>query len=114
MECVCGARLYDELVEVIIGEVTATVGENAPAGTMQIIDDEGVYKVSYIKTDEEDLDDITIRCRVYIDGVWNGEYLEDNQQGIYEITPGEGSTYKVVLEVANTTGISIFEKIIGL
>ena len=54
-----------------------------------------------------------MRCRVYVDGVWNGEYLEDNE-GTYEITPDEGSTYKVVLEVANTTGMSIFEKIIGL
>ncbi len=114
VECICGARLYDELYEVTIGEVSYTVGENAPAGTMQIVDDEGVYIVSYAKADEDDLDNITIRCHVYIDGVWNGKYLEDNQQGIYEITPGEGSTYKVVLEAANATGISIFEKIIGL
>ena len=116
MECICGARLYDELVEVIIGEVSYTVGENAPAGTMQIVKEEetGKYKVSYSKAETEDMEEITLRCRVYIDGIWSGEYLEDNEQGIYEITPDEGSTYKVVLEAANATGMSIFEKIIGL
>ena len=115
VECVCGAKLYDELVEVVIGEVSYTVGENAPAGRMQIVKEEetGKYKVSYSKAETEDLDDITLRCRVYIDGVWNGEYLEDIE-GIYEITPEQGKTYKVVLEVANATGKSIFEKIIGL
>ena len=72
----------------------------------------GKYTVSYEEADDE-ADDLTIRCRVYVDGVWNGQYLEDTD-GIYEITPDEGSTYKVVLEVANATGMSIFEKIIGL
>ena len=71
----------------------------------------GKYTIRYTETD----DDLTMRCRVYVDGVWDGQYLEDeNQDGIYEITPDEGSTYKVVLEVANATGMSIFEKIIGL
>ena len=110
IECVCGERLYDELVEVIIGEVTATIGENAPTGNMLVTGPEnGKYTIRY----SEDDDDLTMRCRVYVDGVWNGEYLEDTE-GIYEITPDEGSTYKVVLEVANATGMSIFEKIIGL
>ena len=110
VECVCGAKLYDELVEVIIGEVSYTVGENAPAGNMLVTGPEnGKYTIRY---SEED-DDLTMRCRVYVDGVWNGQYLEDTE-GIYEITPDEGSTYKVVLEVANATGMSIFEKIIGL
>ncbi|MBR4120328.1 MAG: hypothetical protein IKT95_01085 [Spirochaetales bacterium] len=112
IECVCGARFYDELVEVIIGEVTATIGENAPSGNMLVTGPEnGKYTIRYTETD----DDLTMRCRVYVDGVWDGQYLEDeNQDGIYEITPDEGSTYKVVLEVANATGMSIFEKIIGL
>ena len=116
IECICGERLYDELVEVIIGEVSYTVGENAPAGRMLIVKEEepGKYKVSYSKAETENLDDITLRCRVYINGEWDGTYLVDNQDGIYEITPDEGSTYKVVLEVANATGMSIFEKIIGL
>ena len=81
---------------------------------MQIINEEGVYKVSYSKANEEEMEDLTLRCRVYINGEWDGTYLVDNQDGIYEITPDEGSTYKVVLEVANATGMSIFEKIIGL
>ena len=111
VECICGARFYDELVEVIIGEVTATIGENAPSGNMLVTGPEnGKYTIRY----SEDDDDLTMRCRVYINGEWDGTYLVDNQDGIYEITPDEGSTYKVVLEVANATGMSIFEKIIGL
>ena len=81
---------------------------------MQIVKEEDTYKVSYSKANEEEMEDLTLRCRVYINGEWDGTYLVDNQQGIYEITPDEGSTYKVVLEVANATGMSIFEKIIGL
>ena len=111
VECICGARFYDELVEVIIGEVSYTVGENAPSGNMLVTGPEnGKYTIRY----SEDDDDLTMRCRVYVNGEWDGTYLVDNEQGIYEITPDEGSTYKVVLEVANATGMSIFEKIIGL
>ena len=81
---------------------------------MQIVKEENTYKVSYSKANGEEMEDLTLRCRVYVNGEWDGNYLVDNQDGIYEITPDEGSTYKVVLEVANATGMSIFEKIIGL
>ena len=111
VDCVCGARFYDELVEVIIGEVSYTIGENAPNGTMLVSGPaDGKYTVTYT---DGDIEADTIRCRLFVNGVWDGEFLED-RDGSYEITPGEGNTYKVVLEAANATGISTFEKIIGL
>ncbi len=111
MECICGARLYDELYEVTIGEITSTIGTDFPAGTMLVAEGENAFTVSYVPAAEEEPE---LSCRLYIDGVWSGENLEQQQDGTFTFPVQAEKTYRVMLIAENDTGMTIYEKVIGV
>ena len=111
VECTCGARLYDELYEVTIGEITSTIGTDFPAGTMLVQEGENAFTVSYVPAAEEEPE---LSCRLYIDGVWSGENLEQQQDGTFTFQIQAEKTYRVMLIAENETGMTIYEKVIGV
>ena len=111
MECICGAKLYDELYEVVVGEIISTIGTDSPAGTMLVETEESTVTVSYVPAGDEEPE---LCCRLYIDGVWSGENLVQQQDGTFTFQIQAEKIYRVMLVAENETGMTVYEKIIGL
>ena len=110
VECECGRRLYEELGEVSVGEITATLGTDSPAGTMLIQKVENTVTVRYVPAADEAPE---LSCRLYIDGVWSGESLQQHQDGTFVFQIEAEKEYRVMLVAENETGVTIYEKVIG-
>ena len=72
-----------------------------------------MYVIAYSAADGEDTENLTVRCKLYIDGVLDG-YLEQQSDGTFSLTPEVGKTYRVVLEAVNDTGMTVYEMVVGV